>query len=341
MRDGKIVSVSAGAAARGRPRDRRGGPPPLSLPVPADDGARPRGDLAPCGRPWTRARSATSTPTRAASVAVNFDSELLPVARSGGILVAGVTPTGGIISGTVAAMKLDGWTREDATLREPAAVTVFWPSLAIDRSPTARRSVKAQEKKRDEAVAKLKNAFLRRARLREGPRGRGPGWDPEARHGREARGPCAGARRPNPRRGRGRRARADPRRREMGEGREAAPRDLGRSRRLAHGRRAREGRRPGHRGFTARPPAPRGRALRHPVRQCGKAREGRRARDLQRGRRQRHERAQPAAPRGDRGHVRLPAREGGRGHDARAREAARRGRPRSARSRRARTRRSS
>ncbi len=58
-------------------------------------------------------------PDSRADVAVNFDSELLPVARSGGVLIAGVTPTGGIISGTVAAMRLDGWTREDASLRRP------------------------------------------------------------------------------------------------------------------------------------------------------------------------------------------------------------------------------
>ena len=115
-------------------------------------------------------------PDARGSVAVNFDSELLPVARSGGVLVAGVTPTGGIISGAVAAMKMEGWTREDATLRDPAAITVFWPSLAIDRSPTARRSVKSQEKRRDEAVAKLKNAFLdarayAKARAAEGQAG--------------------------------------------------------------------------------------------------------------------------------------------------------------------------
>jgi imidazolonepropionase-like amidohydrolase len=56
-------------------------------------------------------------------------------------------------------MRLDGWTREDATLRDPAAVTVHWPELAIDRSPAAAVSVKAQEKRRDAALEKLKNAF--------------------------------------------------------------------------------------------------------------------------------------------------------------------------------------
>ena len=98
-------------------------------------------------------------PDARASLAVNFDSDLLPVARSGGVLVAGVTPTGGLVAGTVAAMKMEGWTREDATLKDPAAVTVYWPDLSIDRSPAATVSVKTQERRRDAALEKLKNAF--------------------------------------------------------------------------------------------------------------------------------------------------------------------------------------
>jgi len=98
-------------------------------------------------------------PEARADVAMNFDSELLPVTRSAGVLVAGVTPTGGIVSGTGAAMKLDGWTREDAALRAPALVVVTWPDLSIDRSPLARFSVRIQEKRRDEALAKLKDVF--------------------------------------------------------------------------------------------------------------------------------------------------------------------------------------
>ncbi len=98
-------------------------------------------------------------PEARADVAMNFDSEQLPVTRSAGVLVAGVTPTGGIVSGSGAAMKLDGWTREDAAIRAPAYVTVTWPNLSIDRSREARFSVRIQEKRRDEAVAKLKDVF--------------------------------------------------------------------------------------------------------------------------------------------------------------------------------------
>jgi imidazolonepropionase-like amidohydrolase len=98
-------------------------------------------------------------PQARADEAMNFDSELLPVARSAGILVAGVTPIGGIVSGALSVMKLEGWTREDATIKSPAAMTVEWPDLTIDRSPTARLSVRIQEKRRDEAVRKLEDVF--------------------------------------------------------------------------------------------------------------------------------------------------------------------------------------
>ena len=98
-------------------------------------------------------------PDARADVAMNFDSEVLPVARSGGVLLAGVSPSGGIISGSVAVMRLDGWTREDAVLKAPAAIAVIWPDLHIDRSPKASLSVRLQEKKRDEAVDRLKDAF--------------------------------------------------------------------------------------------------------------------------------------------------------------------------------------
>ena len=81
------------------------------------------------------------------------------VVASCGVLLAGVTPVGGVISGSVAAMKLDGWTREDTTLKSPAAITVFWPDLRIDRSPQASTSVRLQEKKRDEKLEHLKDAF--------------------------------------------------------------------------------------------------------------------------------------------------------------------------------------
>ena len=159
VRDGKIASVSAGAAPEpGAPVvDGKGKhvypslfPPMTVLGLEEIDAVRATLDKQELGG---------INPAARADVAINYDSELLPVARSGGVLVAGVTPIGGIIAGTAVATKLDGWTREDATLKAPAAITIYWPDLRINRSPDASRTVKKQEKTRDEALERLKKAF--------------------------------------------------------------------------------------------------------------------------------------------------------------------------------------
>jgi imidazolonepropionase-like amidohydrolase len=159
VRDGKIVSVSAGATpAPGAPVvDGKGlhvypslFPPLTVLGLEEIDAVRATRDKQELG---------DVNPAARADVAINYDSELLPVARSAGILVAGVTPVGNVISGTAVVTRLSGWTREDATLKAPAAITVYWPDLRIDRSPDATKSVKKQEKARDEELEKLKKAF--------------------------------------------------------------------------------------------------------------------------------------------------------------------------------------
>jgi imidazolonepropionase-like amidohydrolase len=159
VRDGRIVEVGAGpqAAAEGPVVDLKGRhvypsilPPLTVLGLAEISAVRSTIDTGELGE---------INPAARASVAMNYDSELLPVARSGGVLIAGVTPVGSVISGTAAVMRLQGWTREDGALRDPAAITVFWPDLTIDRSPEAARSVEKQKKERDERVRRLKDAF--------------------------------------------------------------------------------------------------------------------------------------------------------------------------------------
>jgi imidazolonepropionase-like amidohydrolase len=176
IRDGKIAAVGATVAAppdakvvdlSGRHVYPSLFPPVTSLGLVEVSAVRATVDTTELGEINPQAR---------ADFAINFDSELLPVTRSAGILIAGVAPSGGIISGSAAAMKLEGWTREDATLRAPAAVMVVWPDLAIDRSPDARFSARLQEKRRDEALRKLDDAFAdarayAKARAEEGKTG--------------------------------------------------------------------------------------------------------------------------------------------------------------------------
>jgi imidazolonepropionase-like amidohydrolase len=90
---------------------------------------------------------------------VNPDSELIPVARSAGVLSALSVPEGGIISGQSAVLRLDGWTPEEMTVLSPAAMHLRWPNLTIDRHPRARKSVKDQLKEIEKAQKQIRDAF--------------------------------------------------------------------------------------------------------------------------------------------------------------------------------------
>ncbi len=93
-------------------------------------------------------------PNVRAEVAVNPDSELIPVTRAGGVLTAHVHPIAGqqgVVTGTSAVLALDGWTVEDMLVRAPVAMHVEWPSLLLPEFlPPAMIDAtrKAQEEKR-------------------------------------------------------------------------------------------------------------------------------------------------------------------------------------------------
>jgi len=76
-----------------------------------------------------QAESGSMNPNVRAHVSVNPDSELFPVTRANGVLLALSAPSGGRISGQASVMQMDGWTYEDMTLRPGAAMVVSWPSV--------------------------------------------------------------------------------------------------------------------------------------------------------------------------------------------------------------------
>ena len=71
----------------------------------------------------------TLNPNVRAEVAVNPDSERIPVTRSNGIALAVTVPTGGLIPGKSALIKLDGWTWEDMTVKAPIGMVINWPRI--------------------------------------------------------------------------------------------------------------------------------------------------------------------------------------------------------------------
>ena len=83
------------------------------------------------------AETGNLNPNVRANVAYNPDSELIPVARSNGVLIANVTPQSGLIPGQSSLMMLDGWTYENAILNHPTALHINWPSMGIDTGKDA------------------------------------------------------------------------------------------------------------------------------------------------------------------------------------------------------------
>ena len=66
-------------------------------------------------------------PDLRAGTAVNVDSELIPVARTGGITTAFIRPGGGTISGQYSLLQTAGWTSEEMVLNYRAGLSVDWP----------------------------------------------------------------------------------------------------------------------------------------------------------------------------------------------------------------------
>lgn len=98
-------------------------------------------------------------PNVRAEVAVNPESEIIPVSRANGVTLAMTMPDGDMISGTSAVIALDGWTWEEMTFKAPAGLVVNWPSMTINHAWWERRSEEDQKKARDKALNDLQAAF--------------------------------------------------------------------------------------------------------------------------------------------------------------------------------------
>lgn len=91
-------------------------------------------------------------PNVRAVVAVNPDSEIIPVTRSNGVLLSLTAPYGGLMSGRSSVIQHDGWTWEDMTLKGDVALHIQWPqgggggrrgAGATETSPSSDRGVEA------------------------------------------------------------------------------------------------------------------------------------------------------------------------------------------------------
>lgn len=92
-------------------------------------------------------------------VAINPESEMLPVTRANGITMALTMPSGGIISGTAAIITLDGWSWEDLRYKAPVGLVIDWPQMTIAHAWWERRPEEELKKERDRQLALIRTSF--------------------------------------------------------------------------------------------------------------------------------------------------------------------------------------
>jgi imidazolonepropionase-like amidohydrolase len=100
------------------------------------------------------------TPDVQSWVAVNSDSELIPVARANGIAVFESAPKGSVVAGQSGLLATRGWTFEEMLIQAPAALHVYWPSFELNTQPREKPSEGARGKGLEEQAAE------RRAKVR-------------------------------------------------------------------------------------------------------------------------------------------------------------------------------
>ena len=71
----------------------------------------------------------TTLPNVRSLIAYNTDSKIIPTVRTNGVLMAQITPRGGLVSGTSSVVVLDGWNWEDAAYKMDDAIHINWPRM--------------------------------------------------------------------------------------------------------------------------------------------------------------------------------------------------------------------
>ncbi len=107
-------------------------------------------------------------PNSRAESAVNPDSEIFPVTRANGVLVINTVPSAGkkgLIAGTSALMKLDGWTWEEMVIKAPVGLHIKWPErisggpTVFNRNMAYGSGTKDKEEAYEKALRRLRDSF--------------------------------------------------------------------------------------------------------------------------------------------------------------------------------------
>ncbi|MBA9076251.1 MULTISPECIES: amidohydrolase family protein [Rufibacter] len=102
-------------------------------------------------------------------VAYNTDSDIVPTLRNNGVLLAQVTPVGGLISGSSSVVQLDAWNWEDAVVKADGGLHLRWPAMlqSGDTSPAAAQRKQARQQGLQELETLLADASVYKQQARE------------------------------------------------------------------------------------------------------------------------------------------------------------------------------
>lgn len=112
----------------------------------------------------------TLNPSIRSLTSYNTDSELIPTLRFNGVLIAQVSPGGGIVSGRSSIVQLDAWNWEDAAVVADDGLFLTWPAKQVGRFDWSTFAFSYEENEEyREQVNTIEQAFLdARAHLAEG-----------------------------------------------------------------------------------------------------------------------------------------------------------------------------
>lgn len=92
-------------------------------------------------------------------IAYNTDSKVGKTVRSNGVLIAQVTPRGGLVSGQSSIMHLDGNNWEDATLKADDGIHISWPNSYYNTGWWAEPGETKKNKKYQDKINELEKLF--------------------------------------------------------------------------------------------------------------------------------------------------------------------------------------
>lgn len=106
-----------------------------------------------------RSETGAQHPEIQAWLAINPDSDLIPVARSSGIMTALVFPSTATIGAQPAAIRLDGWTTEDLAIKRSLGTIIEWPLMHVVQSNWVKRSESDQRRLANDRLKAINTFF--------------------------------------------------------------------------------------------------------------------------------------------------------------------------------------